>query len=432
MTVSAQETGRNRILLVALLGGIQRCLAMLPPLLNRLVIANAGMHAADQIALVALPLAAVTLFSASPALVGALVAAQGMAWLIVSLPGGIVVDRLGPSRLARLAPWLSLAGLTLALLALRLASPYLLGLAVFISATGTVLFVLALATLTPRLLPPTAFAKANGRLELARALVTLPAPTVIAWLIAHVSTNAAFIAALAAAAMAIIALSSMPRPPPSAQPPRHPIQDIREGLLFVWHQPILRGILGCALAWNAAFFALVAVFVPFALNIAQLSVQDIGLALSGQGVGLLLGALTAGTIVTRFQPRFILILGPLSSVAGAALIFISAGQSAIYTAGAGYFLVGFCPMLWLVCQTSLRQSVTPAALLGRVNATIQLAIYGVRPLGALLGGAIAHRFGPGAALILVIALFALSTIAAIVSDLGRLRTMPAAATEPLV
>ena len=404
---------------------------MLPPLLNRLVIANAGMHAADQIALVALPLAAVTLFSASPALVGALVAAQGMAWLIVSLPGGIAVDRLGPSRLARRSPWLSLAGLTLALSALMLESAYLLGLAVFLSAAGTVLCVLALATLTPRLLPANAFTQANGRLELARALVTLPAPPVIAWLIAHVSTNAAFILALGATAMAIVALGPVPAPPPSAHAPRHPLHDVREGLLFVWQQPLLRGILGCALAWNTAFFALVAVFVPFALDVAHLRVQDIGLALSGQGIGLLLGALTAGTIVNRCQPRFILILGPLSSVAGAALIFISVGHAAVYTATAGYFLIGFCPMLWLVCQTSLRQSVTPAALLGRVNATIQLGIYGVRPLGALLGGALADRHGPAAALPLVIALFALSTLAAIISDLGRLRAMPAAAVQPL-
>lgn len=399
---------------------------MLHPLLPRLVLANAGMHAADQIALVALPLAAVTLFSASPALIGVLVAAQGMAWLIVSLPGGIAVDRLGPSALARWSPALSLAGLVLALIALSHASPYLLGFAVFLAATGTVLFVLALATLTPRILPVNALARANGRLELARALVTLPTPSVIAWLITRSSPTAAFAAALAAAALALVALRSLPSPREQAQPPRHPLQDIREGLIFVWNQPILRGILGCALAWNAAFFALVAVFVPFALHFAQLSVQDIGLALSGQGVGLLLGALTAGHIINRFEPRFILILGPLSSFIGALLIALSGGASALYGAIAGYFLIGFCPMLWLVCQTSLRQSVTPAPLLGRVNATIQLAIYGVRPLGALLGGAVADLFSPAAALCVVIALFALSTLAAAISELGRLRAMPQA------
>jgi hypothetical protein len=71
-------------------------------------------------------------------------------------------------------------------------------------------------------------------------------------------------------------------------------------------------------------------------------------------------------------------------------------------------LLGFGPILWFVCQNSSRQIVTPPGLLGRVGSVIQVAIYGVRSVGALLGGLVAARFGFDAALILIIALFAAS------------------------
>lgn len=397
---------------------------MLHPLLPRLILANAGMHAADQITLIALPLAAVTLFSASPSLVGALVAAQGAAWLIVSLPGGLAVDRFGPFLLAKIAPMIGLLGLLIALFALAYSSPFLLGFSVFLAATGTVLFVLSLSTLIPRLLPLATLAHANGQLELARALVTLATPSCIAWLVDRFSPLSAYLAATIAILLTLSAILYLPATENPPRPRRHPWQEIKEGLNFAWKQPILRGILFCALAWNAAFFALVAVFVPFALANLQLALPDIGLALTGQGAGLLLGALSAGHVISRLQPRLVLIFGPLSSVFGAGLIMVAGGAFALPCAALGYFFIGFGPMLWLVCQTSLRQAVTPPALLGRVNATIQLAIYGVRPLGALLGGIVAEQLGPASALALVIALFILSTVAALVSELARLTHLP--------
>jgi hypothetical protein len=81
-------------------------------------------------------------------------------------------------------------------------------------------------------------------------------------------------------------------------------------------------------------------------------------------------------------------------------------------------------MLWLICQITVRQLVTPAPLMGRVNATLQTAIYGVRPLGALAGGLVAANAGLHAALLLVAAAFALSTLVIVLSPLARLRALP--------
>lgn len=400
---------------------------MLSPLVSRLLIANAGMHAADQIVLVALPIAALALFAASPAEVGTLVAIHGSAWLIVSLPGGVAVDRLRPDVTVKFAPLLAIGGLLICLAALMTNIRFLLAIGLFLSSAGTVLYVLSLISLLPRLFPVTALARANSRLELARAVLTLPMPAIIAWAAAKSSPLFAFVGAVAAACCALLAVTGLPKSaeePPKAA--RHIARDIGEGMSFVWNKALLRGILFCALFWNLAFFALIAVFIPFAVSVAGLTLQQAGLALSGNGAGLLLGALAASGVLRRLEPRIILVSGPLFAVVGSILITAASGPVGAVLAACGFFLIGFGPMIWLVCQTSLRQSLTPPALLGRVNATIQLAIYGVRPLGALAGGVCAQHFGAGTALYLVIALFAASTGAALFSELARLRAMPQA------
>ena len=63
-------------------------------------------------------------------------------------------------------------------------------------------------------------------------------------------------------------------------------------------------------------------------------------------------------------------------------------------------------------------------LLGRVNATLQTAVNGSRPLGALAAGTTAAWFGVESALALVAVSFGLSTLVIVLSPLARLRAMP--------
>jgi len=64
--------------------------------------------------------------------------------------------------------------------------------------------------------------------------------------------------------------------------------------------------------------------------------------------------------------------------------------------GASFFLFGAGPILWTISQTTLRQTVTPGALLGRVSALVMTATAGVRPVGAAIGAAVGIAYGPEA------------------------------------
>ncbi|MFL5075891.1 MAG: MFS transporter [Microvirga sp.] len=391
---------------------------------SRLLAAGGAAHFADQLATAALPLTAVIVLGAGPGTVGTLVALQGLAWLLASLPAGVLVDRVPKGLL--IALWQAVAGLAFAAatVAATAGSGTALAAACFIGASGAVILVLTALALVPALVPAAALAAANARLELVRAVATLAAPVLVGLMADAVTPALGFaLAAIASAAAAFIAFGL--RAPSSPGPARAPLADaIREGARFALRHELLRGIALCAVFWNFAFFALLAVAVPFCLTRVGLDAKGTGLAQGGYGLGLILGAAAAAAIVRRFEPRVILVAGPALSMAAPVLLFLAARGGGLPAAAAAFFFVGFGPMLWLICQTSIRQLVTPPDLIGRVAATIQVAIYGVRPLGAFAGGWVGALFGLDAALVLVLAAFGLSLAVPLVSALGRLRAMP--------
>ena len=61
----------------------------------------------------------------------------------------------------------------------------------------------------------------------------------------------------------------------------------------------------------------------------------------------------------RLPPLATLIFGPAVSVIAAGLFLAAPPDDGFAYAAAGHFLVGFGPMLWLICQITVRQLVTP-------------------------------------------------------------------------
>ncbi len=392
--------------------------------------AAAGTHAADQMALATLPLTATLVLGAGPDLLGLLVAAQSAAWLLVSLPAGAWIDRLPRRRMLTVALALGLSASLAAVAAAATGQVLLLGLAAIAGASGTVVYVLTSVSLLPSLVAAGDLPRSNARLELARAVVSLAAPFAAGLLAQHLSPTWGYALAALGAGLALICVLALPEgTAPATQGERPTLASaIRIGAVFVVRNDLLRGISLCAIFWNFAFFALLAIWAPLALGPLGLDPAHMGLAQSTYGAGLILGALVAPISARRLPPFATLIFGPAVSVVAAFLFLATSSGSGFVLAAAGYFLVGFGPMLWAICQTTVRQLVTPSPLMGRVNATVQTAIYGVRPLGALAGGFVAAQAGLHAALLMIAVAFALSTLVIVLSPLARMRVLPAPAT----
>jgi predicted MFS family arabinose efflux permease len=385
---------------------------------------------ADQLIVAGVPLVGGALFGLGPREIGWMVAAQGSAWLLMSLPFGVIVDRLPPLSALRRGLAIMAAGFGLAVGGLLAASPVLFTFGAFVTSAAVVMGFLAEGAVLQRLMAGPELPRANARMQIIQSFAMLLGPLVMGWLIArgHALAGLALGLALIAAAMTLARGFPPQEPPPPRE--RRPLAEIREGLAFVAGQPLLRGIVACSLFWNMAAFAMAAFYVPYALEVLALSPDRIGAAQGAQGLGSMLAALAVGAILARSAPRHVLFFGPASSTLAAGLLFAGPALGGWPVSTAVFLLLGFGPILWFVCQNTIRQLVTPQGMLGRVGAVIQLAIYGVRSLGALIGGQVATRYGFDAAIWTVVGLFALSTFAVPLTALGSLARMPDSASSP--
>jgi hypothetical protein len=93
-------------------------------------------------------------------------------------------------------------------------------------------------------------------------------------------------------------------------------------------------------------------------------------------------------------------------------------------AGISFFLIGIGPTIWVVSSTTLRQTVTPAAMLGRVTAILATAGSGSRPVGALIGAAVGGTLGAEACLVVAAAAFLAQAIIILASPVLQLAALP--------
>ena len=401
---------------------------LLPSAFHRLAWANLAAQSAEQLSLAAVPLVAVLLLGAGPGEIGLLAALQSLPFLLLSIPLGLLADRVSRPRLmvgAEVLRAVSLVALLAMVLTgqLSIAGLALLG---FAGAVGTVAFSVSAPALVPALVPREAMARANGRLELARSAAFAGGPALAGSLVAWAGASSAFVLAALLSAGAVALLLRLAEPPRSLAPRRHALLEIREGAQFVWRHEYLRPMLLCGVAWNTSWFVLQAAYVPYAVRALGLSAQGVGLTLACYGAGMVTGALLAARLVAA-MPRFghAVQFGPAVSVLAAATMVATLLVPNGWLAGLSFFFFGFGPIVWTITTTTLRQSVTPGAMMGRVTAVFLAASTGARPLGAALGGLVGAAWGEAACLVLALAGFALQAAIIIFSSLRRLERLPA-------
>lgn len=403
---------------------------MTSPFFIALLVAGVTAQFADKLALDTITLTA-TQAGATPRFVGLLVAAQSAAWLLISLPAGVLADRMAPRTLILAGGALMVlgSGLGTVLLASGVIGPAL-ALSTFIAAAGPVTIALSIFVLMPRAVTLAELPRANSRLELGRAALGLIAPLIAGWAVARASGWLGLGLCAACGVVVITAAARLPAERPQAQP-RQPLhRAIAEGGAFVACHPYLRPIALCAIGWNLAFFAFMALLAPYALRVLALDPATVGLASSVYGAGAIAAALTGAWLIARLPTGFLLVFGPAVSLFGAAALALAPPALGWPALALAFFLFGVGPILWFITQTTLRQAVTPQPLLGRVSATITTAMYGMRPLGALAGGLAGEWLGVEMAMWLPVVLFGLSTLAILASQMPRLRVMPAGELSP--
>lgn len=401
-------------------------MSALPPAFRRLASSNLAAQFSEQIALAAAPLVAVLALGATAAQTGYLQTAQTLPFLLLSLPAGVLADHLPRRTLMTSAECVRAASL-LALLALLALGGLNLGwLAAlgFLGAVGTVAYNVAAPALVPTLVPAPALGQANRWLELARSAAFSAGPALGGALVGGIGAAAAYGLATLLSLLAAGLLAGLPPQAPRAAARRHLWHELRDGAAFVTGHPLLRPVLVTAVFFNLAWFVLQAVYVVYAVERLGLGAAGVGITLGVYGAGMLAGALAAPWLAGRLSFGALIAAGPLCALAASLILLSTLALPSGLWAAAGFFLFGAGPILWTIATTTLRQAITPNALLGRVSAVILTATFGARPVGALIGAALASRLGLEACLWVSSAGFAAQFVVLAASPVPRLRSQP--------
>ena len=403
----------------------------LPPTFNRLAWSNLAAQSAEQIALAAAPIVAVLLLGVGEGQTGLLQTALTLPFVLFAIPAGLLADRISRRALMAGAEALRATALLaiLMLIWLDLLTLPLLALSGFAAVCGTVAYSVAAPALVPSLVPSKLLPAANARIELARTIAFASGPALGGVLVGWLGAAPAFGFAAALSVMAVVLLSGIYEPAREPAPRRHPLQDIMEGADFVLHHPLLRPVFVTQFIFNTASFLLLAVFVPYAVRHLGLSATRVGTTLSMYGVGMVVGALLATRVMRRLPFGTVIALGPVTGFVAAAVMALTTVIATPLLAGLSFFLLGAGPILWVISTTTLRQSVTPPRLLGRVSA-INIMSYGARPVGAALGAIVGGLYGAEACLYLAVAIFGAQALVILMSPAVSLARQPEMISEP--
>jgi predicted MFS family arabinose efflux permease len=396
---------------------------------RRLAWSNLLAQSAEQLSLAAVPIVAVLLLQAGPGEIGLLASIQSLPFLLLSMPLGLLADRTSRTRLMALAETLRALALLLLLALIVTGNVSIAALAVigFIAAVGTVAFSVAAPSLVPALVPVEGLAQANGRLELARSAAFAAGPALAGALIAWTGASAAFVLSGMLSVAAVLCLRGIREPARAAMPERHPLLELQDGAKWVWQSDLLRPMMFCSVAWNISWFMLQAAYVPYAIHDLGLDASGVGVTLALYGVGMIVGALLAPRVVRALPFGQAILMGPYFSVLAAVTMALTLFWPQGWLAALSYFFFGVGPIIWTITSTTLRQTVTPRAMIGRVTSINIVASTGARPLGAALGGVLGVSFPVSVSLWCVVLGFGLQAIIISASKVRTLQRLP----EPL-
>ena len=172
------------------------------------------------------------------------------------------------------------------------------------------------------------------------------------------------------------------------------------------------------------------VLILFMVASLELGAGAIGALLAVGNVGLVVGALLATRLATRYGVGRVIVGSLALGTPFALLVPLAPRSLAVPALIVAQLAAGVRGPIYNVNQISLRQAITPPELLGRMTATMRVLVLGTMPLGALLGGGIASVFGVRLALLLGATVGCAACLLTLLSPVRSLRSVPAEEGAP--
>lgn len=390
-----------------------------------------------QLAGLAIPTLAVSALAATELQIGLLGAVETAAFLVIGLPAGAWIDRMLKRRVMLVADLVRGLALTAipVLFFLGVLSIWHVILVAAVVGTATVFFDVAYQSYIPVLVSAAQIGDANSKLETTQQLARVGGPALSGVLLAIIRPALVVgIDALSYVISFVTLLTIRDTEVRASKESRRPlVEEIREGLVFVAREPLLRRIVACTGATNL-FATIATTMLPI------LVLREIGLSPALWGVAISIGAI-GGLLGASQSARIGRLVGegtviPVSSiVSGVAVLLLAAlpylaTPAAFAVLLASEFVLSFSVLVYNIAQVTFRQRICPPRLLGRMNASIRFVVWGVMPLAGILSGVLGANLGV-VPTVWIGAIGALLPAAIVMfSPLWGMRTLPTQATEP--
>ena len=378
-----------------------------------------------------LPMMAVMGLAASASQLGVLAALASGSALLVGLAAGDFVDHTlrRPILIAMdLARALVLIALPIAAWLGRL-NIYEVYAAAALVAAGSVLFDIADHAYLPGLVGRSLLTDANAKITATESIAEIGGPSLAGllfqWLTAPIAV--AVNAATYVLSAVILAGIRAPEPPPAdAGQGRGWVDGVVTGARTAWAEPRVRILLvmtGVGGLFGGFFSAL---YIAYVLRDLGLSPALLGLGIATGGVGALTGSMLAQVMARRLGVGLAICLAGILSALGTMIVLLAPRGVVGATAAlmVSQFLGDAFGVVPLILAGTLRQSVLPQTLLGRVGATFRVAGGGAAVAGALVGGVLGQAIGLREALLIAVAGLMVGPVAGAVSPLRAVKEMP--------
>lgn len=377
----------------------------------------------------AIPFLAVTVLHASQFQMGLLGTLESLGFLVVALPAGALIDRLG-KRQVMLTADLGRAVLLLTIVAASLFGLLtMLQVMVIATAVGvlTVFFDVSYQSYLPVLIPRDKVVDGNSKLQMSQSVSGFAGPAVGGLMLSRAGGPAVLginAAGYLASAAWLWRIRYRESPAPRNTRPGALRLDIVEGLRFILGHRLLRRLIACTGISNFFSSGVGVLSVLFMLRELHLSAFTIGVLASVSAFGGLAGAATTG--------RLARVLGEGGTVVATAAIMavtafalpLASILPPVPVLAAGGIITSASVVAYNVATVSFRQRLCPPRLLGRMNASARFLVWGTVPLGAFVGGTVGSALGVRPTLWLLAAGGVLALLPVAGPGVWRLRRLP--------